>query len=131
MAHVSLGRYMQRDLLQCLHFLEANWDITLRVSHIPGAKSIAADAISRNSLQVCRWAAPEAEKKPIENPRLLWETFNRQYRLDITALAAQANVLLAGGLTPSTVRVYETGKKATCDCLSLAPLPEHADFVCG
>jgi hypothetical protein len=93
---------MQRDLLRCLHSLEAIRDITLRVSHIPGAKSIAADAISRNSLQVCRWVAPEAEKKPIEIPWLLWETFNRQYRLDITALEAQANVLLAGGLTPST-----------------------------
>ena len=56
-----------------LHFLEAYWDFTLRVRHIPGAKNIAADAISRNSMQVFRRAAPEAEKKPTEIPRPLWE----------------------------------------------------------
>ena len=60
-------------LLRCLHFLEAHWEITLRVKHIAGVRNLAADAISRNSLQALRLAAPGAAESPTEIPQGLWD----------------------------------------------------------
>lgn len=55
---------------------------------------------------------------------------HQRHRLDLTTLEAKAEVLLAGGLAPSTARVYESGKRAFLACcvrLNLTPLPasEH------
>ena len=60
-------------LLRCLHFLEAHWEITLQIKHIAGAKNHAADAISRNSLQALRRAAPQVADTPTEIPQPLWD----------------------------------------------------------
>jgi len=48
-------------LLRCLHFIEAKWDMVLWVQHIPGKSNIAADALSRNSLQVFFQVLPNAD----------------------------------------------------------------------
>lgn len=60
-------------LLRCLHFLETLWQISLQVKHIAGAKNIAADAISRNSIQALRRAAPGTAELPTAIPHCLWD----------------------------------------------------------
>lgn len=60
-------------LLRCLHFFVAYHDIALRAVHIPGVLNIAADAISRNYMQVLRQAVPSAEWQLNTVPLELWD----------------------------------------------------------
>ena len=55
-------------LLRSLYFFLAEWDIALRAEHIPGVQNTAADAISRNQLQVFRQVAPGAQDQPAGIP---------------------------------------------------------------
>ena len=55
-------------LLRSLFFFLAQWDTVLLAEHIPGELNTAADAISRNFMQVFRQAAPEAEEEPTPLP---------------------------------------------------------------
>ncbi len=52
-------------LLRCALFIAA---CQLRVEHIPGVLNTAADALSRNSLQVFRQCVPSASKQPTPIP---------------------------------------------------------------
>ena len=38
------------SLLQCLYFYSAHYQLTFTVTHIPGVKNVAADALSCNNL---------------------------------------------------------------------------------
>ena len=60
-------------LLRCLHFFTAQHDIVLRATHLPGIQNVAADAISRNHLQVLNQVAPEAQSQPDRIPNNLLE----------------------------------------------------------
>ena len=60
-------------LLRCLHFFVVYHDIALRAVHIPGVLNIAADAISRNDMQVLHQVVPSAEWQPDAVPPKLWD----------------------------------------------------------
>ena len=60
-------------LLRCLHFICAGYDITLKADHIVGVHNLAADALSRNLMQVFRSAVPAANPQPTPVPQALWQ----------------------------------------------------------
>ena len=60
-------------LLRCLYFFLAYYDCTLRAVHIPGVLNVAADAISRNRIQVLHQTVPTAQQQPDQVPRALWD----------------------------------------------------------
>ena len=60
-------------LLRCLHFFAAVHDIALRAVHVPGILNTAADAISRNYMQVLRQVVPAAEWIPDGVSPDLWD----------------------------------------------------------
>ncbi len=87
-------------LLRSLYFFLAEWDIALQAEHIPGARNVAPDAISRpigaggantflshNVAATCRGASG----------------------LDIVSLEEQAERLLHQGIAVSTTRTYKAG----------------------
>ena len=57
-------------LLRCLHFFATVHDIALRAVHVPGT---AADAISRNNMQVLRQVVPAADGIPDRVSPDLWD----------------------------------------------------------
>ena len=57
-------------LLRCLHFFATVHDIALRAVHVPGT---AADAISRNNMQVLQQVVPAAEWIPDRVSPDLWD----------------------------------------------------------
>ena len=60
-------------LVRCLHFICAFYEIQLRAVHLAGSANIAADALSRNLMQVFRKAVPAAETLPTLIPPTLWQ----------------------------------------------------------
>lgn len=60
-------------LLRCLHFFLAYHDCTLQAVHVPGVLNVAADAISRNRMQVLRQTVPNAQLQPDQVPQALWK----------------------------------------------------------
>ena len=60
-------------LLRCLHFFTAHFDIKLKAVHVAGAINTAADAISRNLMQVFFREVPNAQLQPEPVPPVLWE----------------------------------------------------------
>ena len=60
-------------LLRCMHFLGAQFDINVSVERVRGTLNLAADALSRNSLQAFFWAVPLAAPTPTPIPSALWE----------------------------------------------------------
>ena len=60
-------------LMRCLHFFTAQLDIKLRAEHLKGVLNIAADAVSRNHLQVFQDAVKGASQLPTAVPPQLWQ----------------------------------------------------------
>ena len=60
-------------LMRCLHFVTAQCDIKLRAEHIQGVLNVAADAVSRNNLQVFRDVVRDASPHPVPVPPQLWQ----------------------------------------------------------
>lgn len=60
-------------LLRCLYFLLAKWEISVHAEHIPGVLNTAADAISRDNMQVFRQVAPQAHQEPAPIPTLVMQ----------------------------------------------------------
>ena len=58
-------------LLRSLHFLLAWWDIRMWAEHVPGKTNIAADALSRNMMQVFHEQFPTANKEGTLIPQVL------------------------------------------------------------
>ena len=55
-------------MLRCLFFLEARFQLTLTAAHIPGVDNRAADAISRNRLELFFDLIPQAQRSPSPVP---------------------------------------------------------------
>ena len=55
-------------MLRCLFFLEARFDILLTATHVAGVDNKAADAISRNKLDVFFNLFPQASQAPSRIP---------------------------------------------------------------
>lgn len=66
------------QLIRCLFFIRAFFDISLQVVHIPGHLNIAADAISRNNLQVFHMQVPNAHPAPSFIPAALMDLLAHQ-----------------------------------------------------
>ena len=60
-------------LLRCLAFISAKFQFILVASHLPGQLNTAADALSRNRVDVFRSIMPQAEELPTEIPTALLE----------------------------------------------------------
>ena len=60
-------------LLRCLHFFLAYHGCTLQAVHVPGVLNVAADAISRNHMQVLHQTVPNAQLQPDQVLQALWK----------------------------------------------------------
>ena len=60
-------------MLHCLFFLEAKFDIILTAIHLAGVNKGAADAISRNKLEVFFDLVPQAPRTACRVPKVLVE----------------------------------------------------------
>ena len=60
-------------LLRCLAFISARFQFILVATHLPGQLNAAADALSRNRVDVFRAIMPQAEELPTEIPTTLLE----------------------------------------------------------
>ena len=92
-------------LLRSLHFFLAKWDIAITSQHISGAINHAADALPHNNMQASGCGAS---------------------RLDLCQLEIKAAHLINLGISPSTAKVYDTGKKAYlkfCVRFNFTPIP--------
>ena len=65
-------------MLRCLFFLEAKYDILLTARHVPGVENGAADAISRNRLEVFFDLTPQAQRRACPVPQDLIGHMMRQ-----------------------------------------------------
>ena len=60
-------------LMRCLHFICARYNIQLQAIHLAGSANTAADALSRNLMQVFRRTVPTASPLPTPIPATLWQ----------------------------------------------------------
>ena len=60
-------------LLRCCHYLCAQFDITVTAQHIQGKLNTAADALSRNNVQLFHLSVPQADEQPSLAPQSLQE----------------------------------------------------------
>jgi hypothetical protein len=60
-------------LLRCLHFYLAHFDIRVIARHVAGVENTAADALSRNNLDVFFQHQPQANQHPATVPLALQE----------------------------------------------------------
>ena len=127
------------QLIRCLFFIRAFFDISLQVVHIPGHLNIAADAISRNNLRVFHMQVPDAHPALsfIPAASLDGPSGTSAAGLDFPRLVPVIQDLFSAGLAESTKRVYKTGKGRYiqfCDNLKLVPFPTLENtlllFVC-
>ena len=58
-------------MLRCLFFLEARFQLTLTAAHVPGVDNGAADAISRNRLELFFDLIPQAQRSACPVPEEL------------------------------------------------------------
>lgn len=58
-------------LLRCLHFFCARFSIAIRATHIAGVLNTAADALSRDKMNVFLSCAPQAQHNPVHPPQAL------------------------------------------------------------
>ena len=115
-----------------LHFFLAHFDIKLIASHIAGKSNDLADALSRNPmhtgiLRTCSNSPQRGYYHPRDSPR---NADNRETRLVLASLEAEAHSLVLNSIAPSTSRVYSSARNAFlhfCSRLNLNPLPasEH------
>lgn len=56
-------------MLRCLFFLEAKFSLTLTAVHVPGVDNGAADAISRDKMDVFFRLVPQAQRVPCLVPK--------------------------------------------------------------
>ena len=60
-------------LLRCLFFVAAHYELRVRAVHVAGVGNVAADALSRNLLQVFFRVSPGANTVPTPIPPPLWQ----------------------------------------------------------
>ena len=58
----------QAHMLQCLFFLEAEYEVSLSAIHVPGAENRVTDSISRNNLPPFFDLLPQAHQSPCRVP---------------------------------------------------------------
>lgn len=66
------------QLIRCLFFISARFEISLRAIHIPGHLNTGADAISRNNLPLFHSQVPRARPAPTPIPHALMDLLAHQ-----------------------------------------------------
>ena len=114
-------------LMRCLFFFLAQYKCTLRATHIQGCRNIAADALSRNNLNIFRQQVPTAKRLPSPlQPELV--------KLLVHRVEEAIRIYFAKGLADSTQRTYRSGKERYlkfCNQLGSKPLPLNERTLCA
>ena len=62
---------MIMHMVRCIQFVLASFQFELQVEHTQGVRNVAADALSRGSLQVFQQTNPTANPRPVTIPPVL------------------------------------------------------------
>ena len=119
--------------VRCLAFITAKFQFLSSASHIPGVENTAADALSRNKLDVFHSILPSGQ--PIScstsssppGPSLAVQT-----RLDILELDKTVERYFHEGLAPSTRRSYGLARRflSFCSHYHFTPIPSSEQLLC-
>ena len=115
-------------LLRCLHFYLAQFDIRVVTRHIAGAENTAADALSRDNLEVFFQLNPQAKKHPSPGA-----ADTSSPRLALANLEETLSGYLAQSIAPSTLRTYQSGQRRFlrfCTDSGRQPLPLSEHTLC-
>ena len=122
---------LMMQLLRCLHFFTAHFQIVVEAHHIAGVDNIAADALSRNKLDVFFSCSPQAVPSTSPIPQSLLDMLLHS-QPDWTA-PSWRNSIPEKALAPSTLRSYGTGQRhymVFCQQASLHLLPFSEQVLC-
>ena len=122
------------QLLQCLHFFCAIFDISIRAQHVSGVNNTLADALSRDHLQVLFERAPwlNPVSTPVPNALLLLLVHTQPDWLSDTWRQLLLDSL--NTVWPTILQVWPVPIFAALLNSKLAPTPSIrrlVDFVCG
>ena len=120
-------------LLRCLHFFMANFQIIIEAHHIAGVDNSAADALSRNKLDVFLSCSPQAALSPSPIPQSPLDMLLHNKPDWTSQLEENVSLYLGKALAPSTLRSYGTGQRryiAFCQDANLQPLPLSEHTLC-
>ena len=115
-------------MLRCLFFICARHQFTIVAKHTPGKDNVAADAISRNNMQLFHSQVPHAASAPMPVPPLAGRsgTDQQSNRLALARLDQLVQFYFKQALAPATARSYETAKKRYlifCESVQLPSVP--------
>ena len=124
-------------LLRCLFFIAAALNFWYGASHIPGKMNIAADAISRNNVEVLFEVIPNINSSPLAIPQTLIQLVAPGSPEWISpSWVKQFQKLYCMALAPSTKRSYQPAQKRfTAFCMNAGashhPVSEELLFLCS
>ena len=119
------------QMLRCLFFSEAKFDVTLSTAHVPGEENGPADSLSGNKLSSFCDLVLQARTEPSPVPG---ELVICKRPLDHGHLERLARDLANNSLASSTKHVYASGQKRYlefCQCSSLTLFPLAEDQLCS
>lgn len=100
------------QLLCCLWFFAAHFDISVTALHIAGVLNCTADHLSRNYMSQFFHSNPQASVQSIPFPEELLELVSSaDLGLDIPSLRASVQEYYKQGLASSTMRSYTAGQR--------------------
>ena len=114
------------QLLRCLHFLAARYDISLAALQIRGVDNTAADALSRNDLTFLFLLSPGPPTSVLSAAGAVRVSGVSPARLALTRLEAQAAEYLKNGIASSTWKTYSSAQSIYiefCGRLGFSLLP--------
>ena len=117
------------QMLRCLFYLEAKYDITLYASHIAGVDSIAADALSRNRVFLLMFPRHHEWHVQCQEGRKI----GRSASMDVGRLDAVVKHYINGSLAQSTKKMYSSGQRryqVFCKQLKATPLLLKEENLC-
>ena len=100
------------NLLRCLAFLEAQYQLEFSCVHIPGICNDLADDLSHNRLSSFLNKVPEASRSPTPVSQLAHRPpHGHQQHLALTDLDQSVRFYCQQGIAESTQRTYKAGIK--------------------
>ena len=118
-------------LIRCLAFITAKFQFLLSASHIPGVENTAADAFSRNKLDVYLLSGQLRSCSNSSSPP--GPSLAVQTRLYIMELDRIVERYFQQGLAPSTRRTYGSAQRqylSFCSHHHCTPIPSSEQLLC-
>ena len=118
-------------LLRALFFVEAHFNMSLGARHVAGVSNTAADALSRDNVDLFRLSAPQADAHPSPPPRVCFRFSSTSKR---TGHPPAAQRYFELSLSSSTTRSYKSAQSRYlnfCSRFSLAPFPLSETLLCS